>query len=323
MLPLLIVTVLNAAYVAAAPSATVFYIANVVLHLALGAATVIWLAFTYRRSPKLIPLALAGVLGVYLIFAGATTDHRAILWAHIGLAVAGLALLLPRFAVPLGVLTLLALTLRFGTPPDRIRNSHTVPVSMNEEGAGPRSPFWPSSSNTNTGAIIPSDFFMDSKLCGECHKDIYEQWKSSAHHFASFNNKFYRSTILHMQELSGTQGSKWCAGCHDHAVFFNGRFERPIKEQADTPEAQNGLGCMSCHSIVHVAGTMGNGDFTMEYPPLHRIASSHNPYIRKLDAFLTYLNPEPHRRAFLKPFMRLDSPEYLRHLPQGPPGSSR
>jgi Flp pilus assembly protein TadD len=310
MILLLILTVLNAAYVAAAPSATVFYIANVVLHLALGAATVIWLAFAYRRSPKLIPLALAGVLGVYLIFAGATTDHRAILWAHIALAVTGLALLLPRFAVPLGVLTLLALTLRFGTTPDRIRNSHTVPVSMNEEGAGPRSPFWPSSSNTNTGATIPSDFFMDSKLCGECHKDIYEQWKSSAHHFASFNNKFYRSTILHMQELSGTQGSKWCAGCHDHAVFFNGRFERPIKEQADTPEAQNGLGCMSCHSIVHVAGTMGNGDFTMEYPPLHQIASSHSPYIRKLDAFLTYLNPEPHRRAFLKPFMRLDSPEY-------------
>ena len=55
---------------------------------------------------------------------------------------------------------------------------------------------------------------------------------------------------------------------------------------------------------------MGNGDFTIEYPPLHEIASSHNPYIRKLDAFLTYLNPEPHRRAFLKPFMRLDSPEY-------------
>ncbi len=73
-----------------------------------------------------------------------------------------------------------------------------------------------------------------------------------------------------MQELSGTQGSKWCAGCHDHAVFFNGRFETPIKEQVETPEAQNGLGCVSCHSIVHVGSTMGNGDFTIEYPPLHQ-----------------------------------------------------
>ena len=307
---LLLAMVLNAAYVAAVPSPTVFYIANVLLHLLLGAAAVVWLASVYRRSAMVAPLVLAGLLGAYLTFAGATTDHRAILLAHIALAVVGLALLKPRWIAPLGALVAIALALRFGPSPARIRNPQVVPVSMTEEGAGPHSPFWPSSSNTNTGKTIPSDFFMDSKLCGECHKDIYEQWKSSMHHFASFNNRFYRSTILHMQELSGTEGSKWCAGCHDHAVFFNGRFERPIKEQVDTPEAQNGLGCMSCHSIVHVASTMGNGDFTIEYPPLHRIASSHNPYLRKLDAFLTYLNPEPHRRSFMKPFMRLDSAEY-------------
>jgi tetratricopeptide (TPR) repeat protein len=307
---LLLAMVLNAGYVAAAPSPTVFYIANVLLHLLLGAGAVVWLGFMYRRSRRIVPLLMAGVLGVYLTFAGATTDHRAVLLAHIALAVVGLALLRPRWSAPLAALVAIALALRFGPSPVRIRNPHIVPVSMTEEGAGPHSPFWPSSSNTNTGSTIPSDFFMDSKLCGECHKDIYEQWKSSMHHFASFNNRFYRSTVLHMQELSGTLGSKWCAGCHDHAVFFNGRFDRPIKEQVDTPEAQNGLGCMSCHSIVHVASSMGNGDFTVEYPPLHRIASSHNPYLRKLDAFLTYLNPEPHRRTFMQPFMRLDSAEY-------------
>ena len=51
---------------------------------------------------------------------------------------------------------------------------------------------------------------------------------------------------------------------------------------------------------------MGNGDFTVEYPPLHELASSQNPYIRALDYFLTYLNPKPHRATFLKPFMRQD-----------------
>ena len=110
-----------------------------------------------------------------------------------------------------------------------------------------RRPFFPSSAKTNVGGIIPSNFFMDSEACGECHKDIYEQWKSSAHHFASFNNQFYRKSIEYMQDVVGTQPSKWCAGCHDHAVFFNGRFEKPIKEQIDTPEAQAGLACTSCH----------------------------------------------------------------------------
>jgi len=151
---------------------------------------------------------------------------------------------------------------------------------------------------------MPADFFMESAQCGECHKDIYEQWKSSMHHFASFNNQFYKASILHMQELSGTQGSKWCAGCHDHAVFFNGRFEIPIKQQVDTPEAQNGLGCVSCHSITHVGSTMGNADFEIMYPPLHRLASSKNSLIQGAERFLTYLNPEPHRRTFMKPFMK-------------------
>lgn len=310
MIWLLILMALNAAYTAALPSATIFYVANVVLHLALGTAAVLWLGFIWRRSPKVAPLVLAGIFGVYLIFSGATTSHTWALWSHIALAVIGLAVLLPKWRVGLAVLTVAAATLRLSAPQERIRNPKVIPVSMAEEGAGPRSPFWPSSAQTNTGKVIPSDFFMDSALCGECHKDIYQQWKGSMHHFASFNNRFYRSTIEHMQELSGTQGSKWCAGCHDHAVFFNGRFERPIKEQVDTPEAQNGLGCVSCHSIVHVGSSMGQGDFTIEYPPLHQIASSHNPWIRKLDGFLTYLNPEPHRRTFMKAFMRQDSPEF-------------
>jgi tetratricopeptide (TPR) repeat protein len=55
---------------------------------------------------------------------------------------------------------------------------------------------------------------------------------------------------------------------------------------------------------------MGNGDFTIEYPPLHELASSKNPYIRAVDRFMTYLAPEPHRRSFMKPFMRQDASEF-------------
>ena len=309
---LLALLLVNAAYVAALPSATIVYVANVLLHPLLGIAAVVFLWRQWRRSPKAALLAASAILGGYLLVVGATTAHRWALWSHIALAVAGLAILLPsaRWRAALGVLVVTAALLRFGRPVDRIRNPQIVPVSMAEEGAGPKSPFWPSAAKTNTGGLIPSDFFMDSALCGECHKDIYKQWKSSMHHFASFNNPFYRRAVEHMQELSGTQGSKWCAGCHDHAVFFNGRFDRPIKEQVDTPEAQNGLGCVSCHSITHVEGSAGNGGFTITYPPLHRLASSGNPWIKTLDHFVTYLNPEPHRRTFMQAFMRQDSAEF-------------
>jgi Tfp pilus assembly protein PilF len=192
----------------------------------------------------------------------------------------------------------------------RITNPTTVPTAMDEEGAGPHSPFFPSSANTNVNGIIPSNFFMTSQTCARCHRDIYEQWNSSAHHFSSFNNQWYRKSVEYMQDTIGTQPSKWCAGCHDHAVFFNGRFDRPIKEQIDTPEAQAGLSCTSCHSITRVHSSMGQGHFDIEYPPLHDLAASEHPVLRRAHDALLYLAPDAHRNTFIKPFHREQTAEF-------------
>src|SRR6185295_8249718 len=104
---------------------------------------------------------------------------------------------------------------------DRIVNPQEPPLSMLQEGDGPKGPFFPSSAQTNTGGKIPSNFFMTSDMCQRCHADIYKQWFSSAHHFSSFNNQWYRKSIEYMQDVIGTTPSKWCGGCHDHAVIFN------------------------------------------------------------------------------------------------------
>jgi tetratricopeptide (TPR) repeat protein len=192
----------------------------------------------------------------------------------------------------------------------RIVNPERPPASMDGEGMGPSGPFFPSSAETNVGGIIPANFFMTSDTCGRCHKDIYDQWNSSAHHFSSFNNQWYRKSIEYMQDVVGTKPSKWCAGCHDHAVFFNGRFDRPIKEQIDTPEAQAGLSCTSCHAITRVKSTMGQGDFVIEYPPLHDLAASENPVLRAVHDKLLTLDPQPHRDTFIKPFHREQTPEF-------------
>ncbi len=107
-----------------------------------------------------------------------------------------------------------------------------------------------------------------------------------------------------MQDVVGTKPSKWCAGCHDPAVLYAGLFDTPIKQIVHRPEAQAGLGCMMCHSIAKVKSTMGQGDFYLEYPKLHELAATKNPIARQLHDFLIKLNPEPHRRTFMKPFMR-------------------
>jgi len=317
----------NSVYLVALVQASLLYELNVLLHLALGTALAVAAVRLARRYPRECAAFLAAAVpAVYLAIAGNTADHRWALWLHVALSVVALVLIVVR-AAPL--LTRSEKAIQTGTcaallllggagvhqawhpdPRDVIRNPASPPLSMDQEGAGALSPFAPSSAQTNTGKIIPANFFMDSEACGRCHKDIYEQWKSSMHHFASFNNQFYRKSIEYMQEVAGVRPSKWCAGCHDHAVFFNGRFDRPIREQIDTPEAQSGLGCMSCHAIVHVNSTMGNADFTVEYPPLHELASSRNRYLRALDSFLTYVNPKPHKRTFLKPFLRQQPAEF-------------
>ena len=332
---------LNTAYIWAFASPTIFYMMNVLGHLVLGVVLsggLAWLLARDRRfregaTPAAGLFLFALLAGLYITIAGNTLSHRWALWGHIAAALAGTFALLRyiwrgaatngaarrsyRKACAACVAVLIAMPVTVAvynralpSPDEHIRNPFTAPLSMNGEGGSASSVFFPSSARTNVGGIIPSNFFMDSEACGQCHKDIYEQWKGSMHHFASFNNQFYRKSIEYMQSVVGTQPSKWCAGCHDHAVFFNGRFDRPMKEQIDTPEAHAGLACTSCHAIVHVESSMGNGDFTIAYPPLHELVSSKNKFIHAMDYFLTYLNPEPHRRTFMKPFMREDRSEF-------------
>jgi tetratricopeptide (TPR) repeat protein len=311
----LAILLINSALLWAFPTATAFNVVNVLLHVGLGTALGVVALLVARNEPRLGWTIVAAISGGVLAYLGNTRDHQAILLIHVVVSLLAVVVLFARrenfvfskFAGALAALVLMAgVADRYWIkhPEKTIVNTRDVPVSMDGEGGGPKSPFFPSAANTADGKLVPSEFFMESKKCGECHKDIYEQWKSSVHHFASFNNQYYRKSIEYMQSVVGTKPSKWCAGCHDHAVFFNGRFDKPIKEQIDTPEAQAGLSCMSCHSIVHVNGSVGNGGFTMSYPPLHEVANSANPLVQKVERFVTYAAPAAHRETFMKPFMR-------------------
>ena len=157
---------------------------------------------------------------------------------------------------------------------NRIQNPTMPPDNMNGEGDGPEGAFFPSSAQVYGKQKIPSKFFMESDSCKRCHEDIYNQWFSSAHHFSSFNNQWYRKSIEYMQDTVGTKPSKWCGGCHDPAVLYAGLMDTPIKQIVHRPEAQAGLGCMMCHSIADVKSTMGQGDFYLEYPKLHELAAT-------------------------------------------------
>ena len=346
-----LILLINSAYLFSFGEPTLFYIFNVLLHVGLGVILIIpFSIYTYqylRRSSQthiqkkeISTLGQAGSIGIivgiisggYLMIVGATTPYRWLLITHIVSVSAGSILLCihllrdkelltPLFKkITTGVLAVVLLfpiaakLIQHYLPNETylVENPALPPTSMYEEGGGTTGHFFPASVETETGALIPTDFFLTSETCATkgCHPDIYRQWNESAHHFSSFNNQWYRKSIIYMQEVNGIQPSKWCGGCHDPAILLNGVMDRPIRENLHTPAAQAGLACTACHSIEKVKDTMGNSGYVIKYPPLHDIAASDNPVIRNLHNYLIRLDPEPHKKSFLKPFHRENTAEF-------------
>jgi Flp pilus assembly protein TadD len=338
----LIALTISALYLYGYPSATITYALADLFHIALGILfTILLVYYLLRLLPNetllarlgWILLAAGAVIGIVLIKVGTPIRLKSWLLAHIALCVVGALFMASSWLVSHGWLghgivqrglgfaafALLTAGIAAGAwwtrevtwkKTNRITNPLMPPETMDNEGDGPQGKFFPSSAQTKHGGNIPSQYFMKSDACQRCHADIYKQWDSSMHHFSSFNNQWYRKSIEYMQDVAGVRSSKWCAGCHDPALLYSGLFDTPIKQIVDRPEARAGLGCLMCHSIVQVKSTMGQGDFFLEYPKLHELAASENPLVRKLHDFMVRLNPEPHRRTFLKPFMRADTAEF-------------
>ncbi len=324
------------------PAPTILYESIVALHLFLGVVLLLLALPSLVRLVRegsagqrigWIVLLIGGAAGAVVIYTGARRQEWPILYSHIVASILGCVLLFAAFAGRRGWLGAGAIrtTLRVAlslavfagiagaawwvrTVPWRrayvIHNPEIAPASMDGEGDGPNGPFFPSSGQTATGKTVTQDFFMDSESCKRCHADIYQQWESSMHHFSSFNNQWYRQSIVYMQDTIGVQSSKWCAGCHDAALFFPGNFNTPIAPRVQTAPAQAGIGCMVCHSFARIKSTMGNGDYVLKYPELSELVATKNPFLRRIIDFMIEEDPEPHRRTFLKPFMRTQTADY-------------
>ena len=334
MRAILIAFLVSSLYLWARADPTLFYYGLVLAHVVGGLALFVWLLARLRGLWStlgswgrigLLTLLAGGATGTTLTVVGNYRPYRNLLHAHEILATVGAVALLLTWKRPSGravhrealaAVAVAALIVggAYSEPPSTYRVENPgAPVQMESEAmGGGEGPFFPSSIHTNTQGRIPSEFFMTSETCGQsaCHPDSYREWQSSMHRFSSFNNQFYRKSIEYMQDVVGVEPSKWCAGCHDVAVLLNGMFDRPIEEIVHTPEAKVGLACNACHAMVQVRSTMGNGDYEIEYPPLHDLAASDNPVMAALHDFLVKMDPEPHRRTFLKPFHREQPGEF-------------
>ena len=193
---------LSTAYLAAFASPTLFYFANVVLHIVAGIVLAsiaavrlarAWRGLALAIRVASVVLAIGIAFGLAIVFLGAAGPYRWLLPAHIGTTLVGGGALLALWSVTLlrhgtretrvaagitaAFVCLSALASLgagvFGRADARqkyrIENPAVVPASMLQEGRGPSSPFFPSSADTNVRGIIPANFFMTSESCGRCH----------------------------------------------------------------------------------------------------------------------------------------------------------
>ncbi len=109
--------------------------------------------------------------------------------------------------------------------------------------------------------VSPSD--VDT--CATCHSDVAEQWKTSAHFFASFDNPIYRASVLRFRKERTNEKSRFCGGCHDPSLMVDGAMDHEIP--SDDLRAFSGVTCRTCHGATY-ARPDGNGSLDLRIAPI-------------------------------------------------------
>ncbi len=111
--------------------------------------------------------------------------------------------------------------------------------------------------------FLQPDAFPTASYCGHCHKEAYHQWEQSLHR-NSFRTPFYRASVNLLINTKGIEFSRHCDSCHNPvAVLAGGLTQNSV---VDRKFDQDGLTCMTCHSIQSVKSTLGNGGYVMGVP---------------------------------------------------------
>ena len=164
-------------------------------------------------------------------------------------------------------------------------------------------PFAPGNATTTTGTFIPGEMFVAAKRCGTCHTDAHTQWRQSAHGNA-FREPFYQKNVKDLQSQKGIEFTRHCESCHNPAALFAGALTKNSKVKR--PFDDEGVSCISCHSIQSVNGR-GIGGYVMGEPAL--LVKEDGTRMLEGVTDQQILNDVPsHRRAMMRPLLK--APEF-------------
>ena len=105
--------------------------------------------------------------------------------------------------------------------------------------------------------------FPTADYCGHCHKQAYHDWRQSLHS-NSFRTPFYRTSVNILMRTKGIEFARHCDSCHNPVAVLGGGLTQ--NSVVDRKFDQDGLTCMTCHSVQKVPTTNGNGGYVMGVP---------------------------------------------------------
>ena len=106
--------------------------------------------------------------------------------------------------------------------------------------------------------------------CGECHKQIFEEWSSSQHAYASISPMFHKFEQKFQELTQGTVGT-FCVRCHQQVGTQLGE-SRETPLWARSQISREGVSCITCHRVKESYGKV-NGERRVEpgkiYEPVY------------------------------------------------------
>ena len=222
-----------------------------------------------------------------------TIKHRKLVCAValiLGLSVASLIALVPR-------------SVKAGGQADEAaaaRHEYSVKVAAKYNYRfGKDSPFVPSNATTENGEFLDPQLFPTAEYCGHCHQESHKQWRESAHSNAN-RVPYYLKNVAMLNDAKGIEFSRHCEGCHDPIALVSGALTQAGPKRR--PYDQDGVTCMTCHSIQKV-DTRGTGSYVMGVPAV-LVDEDGKPITRKVSDGEILAHLDRHSKAVMKDFYR-------------------
>lgn len=189
---------------------------------------------------------------------------------------------------------------------DRRAYNSVVTASYNYR-YGKGNPFTPGDIQVEGQGFIEPGAFPSAEYCGTCHQEAYRQWREALHS-NSFRTPFYRTSVnlLIDDKERGVAFARHCDSCHNPIAVLSAALTEDSKVDRAKFDS-DGLTCSTCHSVLKLDSTSGNGGLEIGVPAV--IVDEKGERIPGEVPFDMILrHPERHSQAVMHDFMR--TPEF-------------